>query len=822
MRAFGKYKKMYLLGVLLCMLILCAGGVFLFSYKKDASAGFYTYVTFDANGGEIQQNLFDSRDYLQHFINDDGDTDGRMSNDIYYSHNEDSIGWRFYFEPLFTNTNTKYINTNHTARLDSGYYSFHAYVECENSQHMGFVALTNESTYSSSIWEKIIGETYTTIYAGNDVTVNFHLEQWTDVGLYIEGLSSGAGANDYLPFKLREVWICQTDSDYNPIYSSSATYTSEGGLTNICIHTPKPQREGYRFLGYSATQDGSSGIAFSGDVWDNSYGGTYYAQWELNSCDITFDYGYTEFESATMTVQQGQPLPSAASLIKHRPGYMFAGFYTAAEGGDLVYDHKGNSSLSYTWGNDITLYARWWETWALRATEPSNADEEYIEIYSAKQLAWIAWQTENGNDLSGKVFMQMRDINLANFPWMPIGRSEPTGTVPAFKGSYSGNGYKITRMAAGYVRDESYYFDESGLFGRITESNGISSVTIEDSVVYGTRAGGVVGYATSINGIYNCVSKATVYGDTAGGIVGEVYNTGTPSAIYLNHCTNTGAVVGDVAGGIAGKMHRSKMSDCINQGEISAKEYGGGIVGQVTSPSGYRFQYNYLTNMGIVQGGYAGGLFASIEYAKISNCLNAASVSGTLYAGGLASQAGSSDWTACLSFGDVSGKNTGGLVGHVFGGNINMTSCCFKGSLEATKFAGGAVGYNNMSKISISQSYISVEAFIGAPQYAGIVYGVYDYAGNHTELNEIVLKGAAAAVAGLNAAGNTAVTSLAYWNLKDGFKCLYVGDASALETGMVIINNQLLPSSLAWAFSSGKVQVATHQNIDDLGYEIMV
>ena len=125
---------------------------------------------------------------------------------------------------------------------------------------------------------------------------------------------------------------------------------------------PTPTRAGHDFKGWALIgPDGSTGSPdASASVPKGTVGSrSYQAVWEARSYTITWDYSGQTIDgktSSSSTQRYGQPIafpskPSAAD--SGREHYAFVGWFTAAEGGDLV------KPGSYLAESDSTYYARW-------------------------------------------------------------------------------------------------------------------------------------------------------------------------------------------------------------------------------------------------------------------------------------------------------------------------------------------------------------------------------------------------------------------------------------------------------------------------------
>ena len=235
--------------------------------------------------------------------------------------------------------------------------------------------------------------------------------------------------------------------------------------------------------------------------------------------------------------------------------------------------------------------------------------ENPYEIRNVNDLKLLAEKVNNGTDYAGKYFKQTANIDLENEPnWIPIGGTviEHTSTweISVFKGNYDGDGHKITNLTT--TEDSNHV----GLFGKAEDAT-IQNCNVEGKVKGYQYAGGIVGGVGVKTKILNCSFQGSVMGesDCIGGIVGE-----TSSGCEVSGCFVTGKVEGlqkvggiagkgvgtikncyalaDVtatevnAGGIAGYAFDVTIENCYYSGNVSAKNYAGGIAGVMDSTSG--------------------------------------------------------------------------------------------------------------------------------------------------------------------------------------------------------------------------------------------
>lgn len=363
----------------------------------------------------------------------------------------------------------------------------------------------------------------------------------------------------------------------------------------------------------------------------------------------------------------------------------------------------------------------------------------YTPIYTRDDLVNVR------NDLSGK-YILMNDIALRGTyygAWVPIGTSGK-----AFTGVFDGNGHVVRGL---YINTSSDY---QGLFGM--NCGTIKNLTVQGSVSGGEYVGGIVGvsYKSSnstdeivLSGLRNeCTVTGT--GNYVGGIVGcakTVTESGNVKST-VSDCTNAGTVKGysNYVGGIVGAnisyvssvttreaSAAAYISDCANAADVSGSMAVGGICG---------------TN----QAETARSNARASAVSKISLCSNTSSVTADeAAAGGIA---GVNDTTTfnkaeatvefCGNTGAVvcSGVDAGGVVSR----NQSETSTSAavakstvsnsfnRGSVRADRFIGGLIAYNcanslyGSSYATLKNSYST--GYLGSGESVGGAVG-YTYTG---------------------------------------------------------------------------------------------
>ena len=197
----------------------------------------------------------------------------------------------------------------------------------------------------------------------------------------------------------------------------------------------------------------------------------------------------------------------------------------------------------------------------MKVEEGAIKDEYHIT--NKEDLKEIEELTTSGAfDFLGTTIYLEDDIDLGcneENQWIPIG-----GIYKAFRGTFEGNGHKITGL---YINSKENY---QGLFGY--NSGIIKNLSLESSYVCSTGSyiGGIAGYNYKKATIVNCSNEAEVSGNTGvGGIAGYNYSKAT-----IANCFNKAKVSGNYyVGGISGVNNNPysgeiKIVNCYNSGDV--------------------------------------------------------------------------------------------------------------------------------------------------------------------------------------------------------------------------------------------------------------
>ena len=263
------------------------------------------------------------------------------------------------------------------------------------------------------------------------------------------------------------------------------------------------------------------------------------------------------------------------------------------EANDVTVTVKDDFDNGSDWNPAEDKYDIVWDGVTISTPSVSENDENIYEIEYPSELAWLAaavngtlpeelrpaaLATRSGNqcyDFAGKTFRLTRDIDLGGNEWTPISMSTDLAGGKTFRGTFDGQGHKITGL-------KSNQQDVAGLFGYIY------AATIKDVIIEGAElksnhyAGGVVAWVLNTEGnikvpfvMEKChVVGSTITstpeqvngewdnGDKVGGLVGYVV-TDNKSARITN-CSVTGTTIKAYRdfGGFAGYAKGVAFQDC--------------------------------------------------------------------------------------------------------------------------------------------------------------------------------------------------------------------------------------------------------------------
>ena len=245
----------------------------------------------------------------------------------------------------------------------------------------------------------------------------------------------------------------------------------------------------------------------------------------------------------------------------------------------------------------MTAQTAWGTTFDVIPWEGTGAvDDPYIIEYPS-QLILLAERVNSGTGdeyaatgYSGKYFQLGADIafdpDIEN-NFTPIGKIVKTNSqteLYPFKGTFKGNGYKITGI---HINDASLEY--AGLFGVVSGAT-LDGITVSGAITAYKYIGGLVGSCEGDNvTISNCVSSTELVGrnhptnsgkrgEYVGGLVGYIIGAATISGCradgYASGNGNVGGFVGCIEG--TGTVN---ITNCVARGDVRSTNinYGGFI-----------------------------------------------------------------------------------------------------------------------------------------------------------------------------------------------------------------------------------------------------
>ena len=253
-------------------------------------------------------------------------------------------------------------------------------------------------------------------------------------------------------------------------------------------------------------------------------------------------------------------------------------------------------------------------------------------IANGADLAYFA-----ANAVAGASYKLTADIVWATAPtannWTP---------VPAFSGTFDGNGHTISGIYCVGTTNV-------GFFATTEATAVIKNLTIDTSYFEGdSSVAGFVAFVTpgtpdapAYLTVENCVNYADIVinkkDGNSGGLIGQIITTAKKEnlvVVDVSKCVNYGSVTsktgnGYIGGGIGRLSGAGTVSECANYGTITGSSaIVGGVLGQVSYNGADDARYSILIenclNAGAVNGTHvSGGILArAYELVTIRNCVN--------------------------------------------------------------------------------------------------------------------------------------------------------------------------------------------------------
>ena len=223
-----------------------------------------------------------------------------------------------------------------------------------------------------------------------------------------------------------------------------------------------------------------------------------------------------------------------------------------------------------------------------------------------------------------------------------------------------------------------------GLFGK-TQNALIQGVTVANCRFFGSKVGGIVGYAYCGTNLIKCnnYSNISVSGGDVGGICGYAFNENNNGLITIQQCNNYGTISGNNngnCGGICGNVERqTDIMECTNSGDVNG-QFTGGIVG--FGKYLFRTLYQCINNGNISSfhtSGQIGGIIGYINaQLYIYDCINTGTMI-TDYATNIAglvgeNVSGGQKMQRCLNIGTIQTKAVASAIST--SGNLGAALAC--------------------------------------------------------------------------------------------------------------------------------------------------
>lgn len=250
--------------------------------------------------------------------------------------------------------------------------------------------------------------------------------------------------------------------------------------------------------------------------------------------------------------------------------------------------------------------------------------------------------------------------------------------------------------AAIFVPDGKAYYIKSGenyvAFGEADKAAAVAAGEAAAAETAASKWGGFVGSKLSSGDVVltNCINNGNITAsEKAGGMIGEKGNTSQGRKFQLNNCVNTGTitVTGDYAGGLVAYMTQGPLTVTggSNSGVIKGVDFVGGGFGALGGSAGNAIVIDGFTNNGTVSG--------------------ASKVGGVMGSRGMNSK-GAANLCAltiknCINNGSVTatGNEVAGILAYLGGGNnadnTNLTAiqkCTNNGKISGSQYVAGILG----------------------------------------------------------------------------------------------------------------------------------
>ena len=278
-----------------------------------------------------------------------------------------------------------------------------------------------------------------------------------------------------------------------------------------------------------------------------------------------------------------------------------------------------------------------------------------LELSSAAQLAGLAQLVNGGNTFKGKTITLLKDIDLNNKNWTPIGsiNNQPNGetsNAKPFEGTFDGNNKVISNLSC--LQETAT--TGTGLFGLMVTPGRIKNVTVKNADLLGkANVGTIIGsYFTGSLDNCNVLGNIKIQGNyKVGGLAGEGYGKVANSKVEVDSSSYVKAEYketnfeGDNVGGLigfTGELNSSTfiVTNCSSNVNVEGTRKVGGLVGFLNRGVGVQnstatgnvnsnASADYTSSNKISVGGLVGEVQGTADiYSVLENCSATGTVTG--------------------------------------------------------------------------------------------------------------------------------------------------------------------------------------------------
>lgn len=255
----------------------------------------------------------------------------------------------------------------------------------------------------------------------------------------------------------------------------------------------------------------------------------------------------------------------------------------------------------------------------------ANSESNPYLITTKEHLQWVKMNPAENNS-----YKLMKDVEIVGqggaANWVPIGACDWSAQddvfKDAFKGHFDGNNMKIIGKIVADKNMDCFGFFGAGDGAKIKNlhmeaSMDVSAITAQNPII-----GGIIGYVNNGN-IEHCTNAAVFSKNSNIYMIGGI--AGACDGSKITACLNTGNI--DISalyvGGISGAINKSTIIGCINKGTIKTNTQdatAGGIVGMTAETAKVTACWNYATEIINENGSMTGAIVGGNANSSISDC----------------------------------------------------------------------------------------------------------------------------------------------------------------------------------------------------------